>query len=83
MIPDIVPFLITYVGVPGLLVLVGYIWKDHVRRIEELERTNKTFITEIEVRQLLADKLEPIKESINKIQGSMEKITDILINKKF
>lgn len=62
--------------------LVVSIRKMDMRRIENLESKMAKSQTEEEVRQLLNDKLEPVKTELQSINRSIEKLVDHLIEKK-
>lgn len=73
---------ITFTVLGLVLGLVGYIWRNAVSRIENLEKNMQDKTSEQDVRQLLNDKLEPVKEDLQEIKTRLEHILDNLINKK-
>lgn len=75
----IVAISITIVGI--VLTPFLYIWRMTVSRIEMLELEVKDKTTQAEVRQILADRLDPIKEDLEEIKRLQEKIIDLHLKK--
>lgn len=59
--------------------LVAYFMNTVNSRIQKLEQEIKETPTEAEVRQIVDDKIEPIKDDIEEIKDKINKIYDILI----
>lgn len=59
--------------------VVGYIMKNILRRLESLERVQA--MTDPQVRQLISDKLDPIKEDLSEIKQKLDYIFDLLFSK--
>ncbi len=51
------------------------------QRLTKLEEKVSSQVTEPELRQILSDKLDPLKEDISEVRKQAEKITDLLLNK--
>lgn len=71
--------IVLYVIIPILLSLVGYIRRIDVERIAKLEAKVDTTMSDVEVRQLLVDKLEPVTEDLKEIKVKMDKVIDHLL----
>lgn len=76
---DFTPFL----GIIGtaLLTLVAYFVRTQMIRLDELEKNMTTKMTDNEVRQILEDKIEPLKESMAEVKLKVDKVIDLLIQK--
>jgi hypothetical protein len=73
---------------PALVGLIGLVWKQGQSkmekleaRLEKLEDTTSQHVTEVELRRILSDKIDPIKEDISEVKKQNDKITDILLNR--
>jgi hypothetical protein len=73
---------------PALVGLIGLVWKQGQSkmekleaRLEKLEDTTSQHVTEAELRRILSDKIDPIKEDISEVKKQNDKITDILLNR--
>lgn len=67
------PFIITlFLGV------VWFVVKNHSDKVQKLEEKINGLVTETEVRQILIDKIEPIKEDIGEIRDNIRLITEEL-----
>lgn len=71
-----------YVIVPIGLTVAGYVMKSHLDRIQDLEKRVDTAIDETEVRTIIADKIDPIKEDIQEIKQTLNHILGVLLDKK-
>lgn len=78
---DLVKNLIIFVILPFVGAIGAYFMKTHVDRIEQLEKSIALKTTEPEVRLIIADKTDPIKEDIKEIKADISKILDILLKK--
>lgn len=74
--------LLLYAAIPIILGIGRYIMKSYIDRIDALERDMPHKLTESEVRVLMSDKVDPIKEDIQELKQQCQKILDILINSK-
>ena len=68
---------ITLVTAPFL-----YIWKNAVSRIEKLEEEVDSKMSETEVRQLLADKLEPISRDTREVKELVIQLLQLELRRK-
>ncbi len=71
---------------PGLITTGGlgmlcYIYRKEVGRIDDLEIQATKFLSENQVRQILSDKLDPMKEDIQEIKQTTNKLLDIQLKK--
>jgi len=48
-------------------------------RLKQIEDQQKYFITESEARMIIADKLDPVKESLDDIKVRIDKLTDYIV----
>jgi hypothetical protein len=70
-------------GITGLSLVLSplvYIWRTTVHRIEKLESQHSTKIDETKVRQLLDDKIDPVKEDLIQIRDRLDSIIDKLLD---
>lgn len=72
--------ILLYVILPGICGLVSFFIKSILNRITRIESILNTKVDEQEVRQLLADKVEPLREDVQELKVKLDKIIDILIN---
>lgn len=70
-----------YVGLPVLIGGVSYFMRSILSRLDTLEKEVPSKLDETEVRQLLIDKIDPIREDIKDLQMKIDKIVDILLKK--
>lgn len=77
---------IRLVVVYGVLPLVGgigtFFVKSVLTRLNMLERELPAKPSEQEVRQLMLDKLEPLRDDVKDLNNKIERIIEILIDKK-
>lgn len=66
---------ITIAAVSVVSAPVIYIYKNTMQRIDRLEESNQTKMTEPEVRQLLDDKLEHVRQNLEDVKVSIDKLT--------
>lgn len=57
---------------------VGYMIKNVFNRIAELEK--RPAVTESQVRQLLADKIDPVKEDVSETRKSIDYLLNLIYN---
>ncbi len=73
--------IVYYIIVPAALMVGGWLMKSHVERIAAVETEVRTKTTEVEVRMIIADKMDPIREDVHELKASVDKILDILLKK--
>lgn len=73
---------VAFTSLSLLLAPLIYIWKNVVKRIDTLETKINAKMDEQEVRVLLADKLDPMKEDLHEVKALLHRILDIQLNKK-
>jgi hypothetical protein len=70
----------------GVLGLIGYLLKAdreaQMQRINTLEQEMSKRPTEAEVRQILDDKIEPLKDSVSDMKASVDRVYYLLIQSK-
>ena len=66
--------IVWYVFAPMVVTYVGYSMKSHVDRIESMEKKLADKLDEPQVRLLMADKIDPIKEDIKEIKEMLNHI---------
>lgn len=72
-----------------VLALVGYIGRSYMQRIDDTQEKLDALklvvdekINERQVRQLLADKLDPLKEAVDAIEAKVDKMYFLMLNNK-
>lgn len=68
-------------ALPGIITTIGLgalctIYRKETSRIDELEEIVSRHVTDKHVRQILADKLDPIKEDLSEIKSKLDRIFD-------
>ncbi len=58
--------------------VIGYTYKRGLDRIDTIEEKLSKRITEANVRKLLEDKIEPVREDLQEIKASIAKLTDVI-----
>lgn len=58
-----------------------YMWKTTMQRIETLENQIDLKVTDAEVRAIVTDKIEPLKENMQSVDRKLDFIIDHLIKK--
>jgi Tfp pilus assembly protein PilO len=71
--------IIYYVIAPMFVTYVGYSMKSHVDRIESMEKKLSEKLDEPQVRLLMADKIDPIKEDIKEIKEMLNHILTVIM----
>ena len=66
----------------AVLGLIAHVVRSQVQRIDDLEHSIMRKTDESEVRQIVADKVDPIKESMSEIKEKVDKVIDLLIRNK-
>ncbi len=70
-------------GVVSLILGIGaFVMKTVHSRIDVLERELPHKLNEPAVRQIVSDKIDPIREDIHEIKAKLDRVMDILIERK-
>lgn len=67
---------ITLVAIPIMSGIAYHLVQNIMTRLNLLENKMKDVIAEPQVRQLISDKLDPIREDLKEIKAQLEKIYD-------
>lgn len=62
--------------------IIAYFVRNIMSRIEKLEQSLDTAVTEQQVRQILTDKIDPVKEDMSDIKDNIKKLFDLYITKR-
>ncbi len=62
--------------------VVGWLIKRLVYRIERMESQLQQYVTEPEVRQIIEDKVDPVKERLSRMEAKMDEIIQLLLSRK-
>lgn len=87
LISNLIYPIVIAIGV-GLWKLTSRVWSvmNNLEKMEiriiKLEDTTSQHVTEAELRRILSDKIDPIKEDISDVKKQTEKITDILLQNR-
>lgn len=73
---------LTSILLPIITAIAGYFFKSLYERVERLEIKTSQFKTEEEIRQIINDKIDPIREDIKEIRTKLDQLLDLIINKK-
>lgn len=68
----------------GLIVLaslIGYFVRTQMQRISDLEASIVEKLSEEETRQILSDKLDPVRENVQEIQNKLDQVITLLIKR--
>lgn len=76
---DYIKTIIAYGVIPGIIGTVSYMIKTLLNRVESLEKEVPNKLDEREVRQLLGDKIDPLREDIHDLKGKIDRIMELLI----
>jgi len=71
--------IVYYVITPIVIMYAGHCMKSHVDRIEEIEKKLMTKIDEPEVRTILSDKIDPMKEDIKEIKQMLNHLLSVIL----
>lgn len=77
--------ILIYVIMPLVLMVlsaVGFYVKNQIGRIDMLEAQIVKKVDETQVRQILVDKVDPLREDIAELKSKVDRIYDILIHKE-
>ncbi len=75
---EVITVILSVLG-PAVLGTVSYVYTKQDKRIDMLERLTNEKMSEEKTRQLLNDKLEPVREDLLEIKAKIDKITDHLL----
>lgn len=67
------------IGIPTIIGLLGWLMKNAYERLVELEHRIDDAVSKTEMRQVLQDQIEPIKEDVQELKVKLDKIIDILL----
>lgn len=73
--------ILAYIICPLAVAFIGYLMKSHLEEVAELKEKIAHFMTESQVRQVLEDKLDPLKEDISEIKATLNHILTMLVDK--
>lgn len=79
---DTLKLMLSYVVIPIIITIVGFIMRTIHSRIDHLEKLVPTKLDQAEVRQIVADKIDPLREDIHEIKAKLDRVMDILIERK-
>lgn len=79
---DTTRLLLIYAIIPGVIGIISYMIKSILTRLDAVEKLLPHKLEEAEVRQLLADKIDPLSNDIQRFEIKLDKIMDILIQGK-
>jgi len=71
--------IIVFVG-SAISGIVGFMIKDVYRRLTSLEKSGS--VTEPQVRQIIADKVDPIKEDLSEIKSKLDYLFNLFYSSK-
>jgi uncharacterized protein YoxC len=74
--------IVYFIVVPIVLTVLGYLMKTHLDRIQELEKRVDLTINEAEIRGIINDKIDPIKEDISEIKATLNHILTAILDKR-
>jgi hypothetical protein len=67
---------------PIIIGMVTYFVRGIMSRIEKLETAVDSAMTEHQMRQILSDKIDPVKEDVTDIKNSVQKLFDLYFKKR-
>lgn len=70
-----------YCVIPSAIGLGTWAMRSVMQRITDLEKSLPNKIEEEQVRTLLVDKLEPMREDIKELKDKVDKLIEMLLNK--
>lgn len=65
--------------IPSLVALGGYALRNLLARIDQMETRLQKTVDENTVRQLIGDKLDPLREDLQEIKASINKLFDLYV----
>jgi len=89
MASDPIYILLIYLALPCIVGAIGYIMKSMTERLRNLEIAVHTRVDEDKVRQVVNDRIDPMREDIREIRDDIHSLTEkfdrvvnILLEKK-
>lgn len=70
-----------YIVAPVIVAMGSYLMSTFLNRISTLEKTMVNKVEEPEVRQILADKIDPLREDISELKNKIELIYSLLLKR--
>lgn len=70
---------VTLIALPLMSGLAYHVVHNIMARIDTLEEKMKDVIAEPAIRQLISDKLDPIRDDLKEIKARLEKILDLYV----
>jgi flagellar motor component MotA len=68
---------IASIVIPILAGIGAFFVRSIMSRIEKLEQDLNSVVTETQVRQMLSDKLDPVKEDMTEIKDSIKRLFEL------
>ncbi len=68
--------------ISSIMLIIGGFVKTIYGRVDHLEKQLPMKLDQQEVRQIVADKIDPMREDIHEIKAKLDRVMDILIDKK-
>ena len=78
---DLTKTILIYTALPLAIAIGRYIMKSYADRIDVLEREVSSKLDELEVRQLMSDKVDPINQNIQEIKQQLKDILNLLMKR--
>ena len=78
---DFLRLLLIYGVLPVILGTGAYAMRSVFQRLTSLEQTVQKKVEEDQVRQLLVDKIEPLREDVQDLKDKIDRIYDFLMRK--
>lgn len=79
---DFTKLMLMYGIIPIISSIGAYFMKSMLLRLKDIEKDLSHKVDEQSVRQLLADKIDPIADNVADLKGQVDKILDLLLSKK-
>jgi hypothetical protein len=82
MIDEAIKFCLIYIVIPVFTLgssIGAFFMKSMIERIKELEDQMTNKLSEAAVRQIVADKVDPLKEDLKEIKDSLNQIFHLLL----
>ena len=76
---ELIRLILVYGAIPLILTLGTYLVRNTFRRLENIEKDVSTKLDEARVRQLLADKIDPLREDVHDLKSQLDKIYSLLL----
>ena len=76
---EVLRLILVYGAAPIIFGLGAFIMRSAFKRLEEIEKNVLTKLDEQRVRQLLADKIDPLREDVHDLKSQLDKIYTLLL----